>query len=79
MGKLSDVFVHSWNLSSAQIKSLHSDPDQFLEEVRKLRDYTPLFTTAESGSDVFFQNTLHKIESGMVAQTASSLNGVLIT
>ena len=36
-------------------------------------------TSTEESTDVFFQNTLHKIESGMVAQTASSLNGVLIT
>ena len=36
-------------------------------------------TITEESTDVFFQNTLHKIESGMVAQTASSLNGVLIT
>ena len=35
--------------------------------------------TAEASTDVFFQNTLHKIESGMVAQTATTLNGVLIT
>ena len=35
--------------------------------------------STEESTDVFFQNTLHKIESGMVAQTASSLNGVLIT
>ena len=33
---------------------------------------------APPDTDVFFQNTLHKIESGMVAQTASSLNGVIV-
>ena len=29
--------------------------------------------------DVLFQNMLHPIESGLITQTASGLNGVLVT
>ena len=68
-------------LTESEVLSLHQDPYQFLIPVIDLQDsvHAALFGETEASTDVFFQNTLHKIESGMVAQTASSLNGVLIT
>ena len=35
--------------------------------------------TAAGDTDVLFQNMFHQIDSGLITQTASGLNGVLIT
>ena len=34
---------------------------------------------AAAAGDILFQNQLHQIHDGLIAQTASGLNGVLIT